>query len=185
MTGHNAIRLGAMLLLGALLLPAVGCKKMELPDLSNRPNSAEGLGINAPPTKPVPQQPQQVTPPKIDPTEPARTIDKTPNFGVPRPDLLTQSRVYLLEIGRAYKVAALTGIVNGPKELGLPDKYLKDPVGRPYVICFGVDVSNMPGNTLLAWEAGPDSANNRRVVTVGGDVNPISEADFAKAPKAK
>lgn len=190
MSRSNLIRLGSIVLLGTLLWPSSGCKKAstDQPDTSNRPTAGGGLGFDTPPPPPRTPAPGPQINPQPAPQQPQNQpapIDKTPNFGLPRPDLLLQSRDYLRQIGQAYKAAAITGPVNGPKELGIPDKMLKDPVGRPYVICFGIDINNLPSNTLLAWEAGPDSASQRRVVTVGGDVNPMSEADFAKAPKAK
>ncbi len=169
MTRHGPFRPALLLLLGVLLLPALGCKKgsTQLKDVRDGNTVAGGLGLDMgqqPAPKPGAQPKPQPTPqPQPNPQTTPAPIDRTENFRMPRPDLLVASRHNLDQIGKAYLAAATLnmGPVNSEKDLGIPPKMLVDPVRRPYMICYGVDISNLPGETLLAWESGPDTSYHR------------------------
>jgi hypothetical protein len=186
MTRLAVIRTGSVLLLGLLVIPAIGCKKgsTEMVDVSDRPTVAGGLGFdigdqNRP--KPQPQPQPQPTPQQqnkgVLPV--GKTMDKLEHSGLPTPQLIAASRQKLQQIGQAYK-ACIGAPPKSPADLGptFTAEYMKDPTFHPYVVRWGIDPLAVPGNTLLAWEQLPDSTGMRRAVQADGAVVNVPLTEF-------
>ncbi|MER3416478.1 MAG: hypothetical protein C4297_09740 [Gemmataceae bacterium] len=121
---------------------------------------------------------------KVDNQPPQSIIGKTRETQM---RLVSQNN--LRNIGIAYMIAAQTGPVMGPADLGSDVKLVCPRDNQPYEIIWGVDVTRLPSggrHLLLAWEKTPDADGGRCVLMADcTTVSYMTAQEFATAPRAQ